>query len=163
MTLIVALMVGGFALVLAEIFLPGIIAGLIGVALLLAAAVMASIEFGPTGLAWTLAIELALGSVIFLLWMRYFPNSRWGTRFSLPETEVQKSSPLLGEDWLGAEGVALTALRPSGTVKIRDRRLDVITEGLHVEAGKSVTLVKIEGSTIFVRPKPQPPNQPNQP
>jgi len=154
MTLIVSLMVGGFALVLAEIFLPGIVAGMIGVALLLAAAVMSSIEFGPSGLAWTLAIELALGSLIFLLWMRYFPKSRLGAKFSLPESQVQKSSTLLGDDWLGAEGIALTALRPSGTVKIRDQRLDVITEGLHVEAGKTVTLVKIEGSTIFVRPKP---------
>jgi membrane-bound serine protease (ClpP class) len=149
---IIALIAGGFALVIAEIFLPGIIAGLVGVALLLAAAVVASMQYGPAGLAWTLTIELVLGLLIFLLWMRYFPKSRMGAKFSLPETETQKSFSSLGPEWLGAEGTALTALRPSGTAKIRDRRIDVLTEGMLVDAGQPVAIVKIEGSAIFVRP-----------
>lgn len=153
MNWIVALMAGGFILVVAEIFLPGIIAGLIGVALLFAALVVAATQYGPAGLGWTLAVELVLGLAIFLLWMRYFPNSRIGAKFSLPQTEPQKSGTSLGPEWIGAEGTALTALRPSGTAKIRDRRLDVITEGLLVEAGQPVTIVKIEGSVIFVRPQ----------
>jgi membrane-bound serine protease (ClpP class) len=149
---IIALIAGGFALVIAEIFLPGVIAGLAGVALLLAAAVAASLQYGPTGLAWTLSIELVLGLVIFLLWMRYFPTSRFGAKFSLPETAPQKSFSSLGPEWLGAQGVALTALRPSGTARIRDTRIDVITEGMLVDAGQPVAIVKIEGSAIFVRP-----------
>ncbi|MDX6766057.1 MAG: NfeD family protein [Candidatus Methylacidiphilales bacterium] len=149
---IAALMLGGFALAVAEIFLPGILVGLVGVALLLAAVVVAGFQFGPVGLGWTLGIELAVGTLIFFLWMRYFPQSRFGSKFRLDTTESQKSGDSLPADWIGAEGVALTALRPSGTAKIRDRRLDVLTEGLHVEAGKTVTIVKIEGAAIFVRP-----------
>jgi membrane-bound serine protease (ClpP class) len=149
---IVAFIAGGFALVIAEIFLPGMIAGLVGLALLLTAAVVASMQYGPIGLAWTLSSELVFGLLIFLLWMRYFPTSRFGLIFSLPETESQKSFSSLGPEWLGAEGTALTALRPSGTAKIRDRRIDVITEGMLVDAGQPVAIVKIEGSTIFVRP-----------
>ncbi len=55
-------------------------------------------------------------------------------------------------DLEGAEGVALTDLRPSGTAKIGDEKLDVVSEGSFVSAGTSVRVVRSEGYRHVVRP-----------
>ena len=52
---------------------------------------------------------------------------------------------------IGKEGHALTPLRPSGTVVIDNDRIDVVTEGSYVDAGKMVEVIKVEGSRIVVR------------
>lgn len=148
---VVTLMLAGLALVLAEIFLPGLLAGLIGLLLLIAALVAAGIQFGPEGFLWVLAIELALGMVILIAWMKYFPNSPFGRIFSLPEADSQRSTEVTASAWIGKTGTALTPLRPSGTAKIDGRRVDVTTEGLHIESGATVSVVKVEGAAIIVR------------
>lgn len=41
-------------------------------------------------------------------------------------------------------------LRPSGTVQIGDRRIDVITEGEFIPKGTKVKVIKVEGFRIVV-------------
>jgi len=152
MSLIAALIAAGFALLLVEIFLPGLIAGALGVLILLGALFLAGTRFGTEGVLWTLGVEIALGSLLFALWMKYFPGSRLGARFSLPEAEVQESSTAAAAAITpGQTGVTLTPLRPSGTARIEGRRVDVITEATHLEAGTQVTVVKVAGPAIVVR------------
>ena len=52
---------------------------------------------------------------------------------------------------IGKQGTSITPLRPSGTVVIDNERLDVVTEGGYADAGKTVEVVKVEGSRIVVR------------
>jgi len=52
---------------------------------------------------------------------------------------------------IGREGVTITPLRPSGTVKVDDERLDVVAEGSFIENNTKVKVVKVEGSRIVVR------------
>lgn len=49
------------------------------------------------------------------------------------------------------EGIVLTELRPSGSVKIDDDVLDVISEGSYISKGEKIRVVKIEGMRIIVR------------
>jgi membrane-bound serine protease (ClpP class) len=56
---------------------------------------------------------------------------------------------------IGKVGKALTPLRPSGTVAVENERLDVVTEGSYIDAGKTVEIIKVEGSRIVVREKLQ--------
>jgi membrane-bound serine protease (ClpP class) len=149
---IVSLILAGFVLILAEIFLPGLIAGILGCMFLLGALFAAGTHYGTQGVLWTLGVELLLGFVFFVLWMKYFPKSRWGRAFSLPETEIQRSSKVDTSGLLGKNGLSLTPLRPSGVVQIDGRRHDALTEGLHVAQGTEVTVVKINGAVIVVRP-----------
>lgn len=54
-------------------------------------------------------------------------------------------------DLVGQEGVALTMLRPSGVIRIDEKKYSVVTGGEYVEAGDSVKISLVEGSRIVVR------------
>jgi len=56
------------------------------------------------------------------------------------------------EDLVGKEGVAVTPLRPAGTVLIEEERIDVVTEGAFVERNSRVTVVEVEGNRVVVQP-----------
>lgn len=159
MSIIVTLIAAGFALILVEIFLPGLIAGILGAVLLLIALVVAATRFGADGFLWTLAVEIALGSIFIALWMKYFPRSGLGRRFSLPEPEPQEASTAaVSHVSPGDTGITLTPLRPAGIARIHGHRVDVVAEGTHLDAGTEVTVVKAAGPAIFVRKlsNPQP-------
>jgi membrane-bound serine protease (ClpP class) len=55
-------------------------------------------------------------------------------------------------DLVGREGVALTDLRPSGTVLIGEERLDAVSESAWIEDGTAVKVVSSEGYRHVVRP-----------
>ena len=52
--------------------------------------------------------------------------------------------------YIGKTGVALTPLRPAGTVRIDDKRLDVVTAGDFIVRETPVKIISVEGSKIFV-------------
>ena len=54
-------------------------------------------------------------------------------------------------DLLNKEGVALTPLRPSGTIVIDHERIDAVTEGGFVNSGQKVTVIEVEGVRVVVR------------
>lgn len=47
----------------------------------------------------------------------------------------------------------MTELRPSGSVKIDNDILDVVSEGSYINKGEKIRVVKIEGIRIIVRKK----------
>ena len=67
MTLLLALLIAGAALLLAEVFLPGMVAGVLGVVCLLGAAVVGFAEFGPRIGSLILMAELFAGTVLTIL------------------------------------------------------------------------------------------------
>ena len=52
---------------------------------------------------------------------------------------------------VGRDGTAITDLRPSGTARIGEERVDVITEGEYVPQGSRVEVVRSEGYRHVVR------------
>ena len=55
-------------------------------------------------------------------------------------------------DLIGAEGVAVTDLRPAGVAQFGEERLDVVSEGDWIPAGTPVRVVRAEGYRHVVRP-----------
>ena len=55
-------------------------------------------------------------------------------------------------DLIGREGIALTDLRPSGTVIIGEERVDAVSESEWIEEGTDVRVVSSEGYRLVVRP-----------
>ena len=55
---------------------------------------------------------------------------------------------------VGDRGTAMTFLRPSGKVKIKDAFFDVITEGEFIEKGTPVRILEIKGNRIIVSKEP---------
>jgi hypothetical protein len=55
-------------------------------------------------------------------------------------------------DLLGAAGTALTDLRPAGVARIGTDRVDVVSEGDYISVGTRLTVLRVEGSRVTVRP-----------
>ena len=149
MTTVVTLILVGTALLLLETVLPGMIAGLIGFACLVAGVVMAYMNFeAPTANIVLLGVVVGVvaGS---LIWFKFFPDSRFAKIFISQRTvgDIGTDKPEL----LNQTGQALTALRPSGTAVINGKRIDVVTEGPFVEPGTAVKVVEVEGMRVVVR------------
>lgn len=149
LVLVVALLVLGAVLLGLEIFvIPGFgVVGFMGIAGLLGAVVLAAWKLGALEAAGAFVLGAAL--VGGLLW--YLPRSGAGKAMVL--TEVQQGTAARTPKVLaGNEGVAATPLRPSGIVRFAERELDVISEGLFVDAGTPVRVTRVEGATVFVEP-----------
>ena len=131
------------------------IAGLFGAACLLAATILVFVHYGPEAGIYLSVTELVLALTGFLIWMKLFPKTRFGKQFILPEES--NNSPLPNEFFhlLQKEGKALTSLRPGGTIDIHGRRYDAVSEGLFIEAGESIRVVKLDGQIIVVRQQQQ--------
>ena len=149
MELVVTLLLVGAALMFAEIFLPGLVAGVVGFCFLIAGVAVGYARFGPqTGTIILLAVIVGLAGG-FALWVNFFPTSRYARLFVSHRTigNIGAERP----DLLHQTGVAFTPLRPSGTAVINGQRVDVVTEGGLVERGASIKVVAIEGMRVVVR------------
>ena len=149
MATVVTLILVGAALLLLETVLPGMIAGIIGFACLIAGVVMAYVNFeAPTAniVMLTVVVGVIVGA---LLWFKFFPDSRFAKVFISQRTvgDIGTDKPEL----LNQTGKALTPLRPSGTAIISGKRIDVVTEGPFVEPGTDVKVVEVEGMRVVVR------------
>ena len=85
---------------------------------------------------------------------RMLPRSERLNRLVLaPELSAAEgyTSADLGADLVGQTGTAVTGLRPSGTVEVDGRRVDVVSEGGFVTAGASVEIVRARGAVVVVR------------
>jgi membrane-bound serine protease (ClpP class) len=66
-------------------------------------------------------------------------------------TEIGYSSAEVRPELVGATGVAVTDLRPSGVAKIGDERVDVEAESSWINAGTPIRVIRSEGYRHVVR------------
>ncbi len=149
MGLVITLLVIGAILMILEIYLPGLIAGVLGFLCLAAGVIVGFREFGVEGGLWLLigvVAALLLGSGA---WLWLFPRTKLGRAFISGGAvgDIGTERPEL----VGQSGVAFTQLRPSGTALIDGRRVDVVTEGALVEKGAPLRVVAVEGMRVVVR------------
>ena len=152
LTWYIALLAGGFLLILAEIFIPGGIAGVFGgLALLAAMGLGLAIFPAPWGFFSAMAI-VVFGGIFLLLWIQFFPRSRVGRRITLQlDGATYKSSMPPAEQLRGATGEAATALRPGGIALIDGHRYDVLAEGGDwIAAGAPIRVCDIRDGHLIV-------------
>lgn len=149
MELVIALLVAGILLLLAETVLPGIIAGVLGGCCLVAGVIEGYAKFDVrTGNLILLSVLVGV-TAGFCLWLKFFPDSRLA--------KLVVSRKVVGDigteqpELVNQTGTAFTNLRPAGTALINGRRVDVVTEGQLIERGKSVKVVAVEGIRVVVR------------
>jgi membrane-bound serine protease (ClpP class) len=159
--------IAGCVLVLVEIFLiPGFgFTGVLGLALIFISLLGAMVRLAPGGPwlpAWPdvqIPLVKLLGSIVgagagALLLGRFLPRSplfgklTLGAATSAAEgyTAAPDTSALVGQT-----GVTLNLLRPAGTARFGDDRLDVTTSGEFIPAGTPVQIVEARGSRIVVQ------------
>jgi membrane-bound serine protease (ClpP class) len=161
----IVLFIMGVILIAIEIFvIPGFgLAGISGISLVIFSLGVSLIgnvglqfpEIGQISQAiWTMAVTLILGVALIASMVRYLPENTMFNTLVLSES-TDRSRGYTGADshdeLLGSEGVTMTALRPSGTALLNDRRIDVVSDGDFIEKGARVKVVETANLKVVVR------------
>ena len=168
------LFAGGLIALLLEVFvIPGFgIAGMLGLLLLFVALALSLVELNiPANISWELGygkallnrVAIQMFSVMVLVGFsaiavfRYLPKSRFGGWLIL-KTEASKIDGYVGQrvedsELVGAHGIAVSDLRPSGIAQINSERVDVVTRGDFVSQGTALTVVDVSGGRVVVESK----------
>ncbi len=148
--LIFALLLGGYLLLLVEIFfVPGFtVPGIVGLISIGAGCYIVWTKHGAAvgGLTVIGSVVVTVFSIIALF------KSPLGRRLKLEKS--------LGDDvtasrdysfLLGKRGVADSTLRPAGIMLLDGERYNVVTEGEFIKKGSQIEVVEVEGNRIVVR------------
>ena len=144
----------GLIVIMAEVLLPSggiltiIALGLLGYSIYL---VFTGISF-DAGVMIVVADAILLPIIAFI-GFRVLARSSLSLQSSLKRSDGVVSYDETLSELVGKEGVALTNLRPSGTVKVDKQRIDVVSRGDFIEKGETVKVLKVEGSRIVVGKK----------
>jgi len=144
----------GAVVLMAEVLLPS---G--GVLSIIAAGLFVySIYLAFTSISFDAGVMLIMADIIILpilavIGLKALGRSPLALKSSLLKSDGVVSYDEKLSDLVGKEGVAVTNLRPSGTVRIENRRIDVVTRGDFIEKGAAVEVVKVEGSRVVVKQK----------
>lgn len=150
-TAIIAMVLAGYLLISAEVFIPGGIVGFMGTILVVAGILCGFVFMGPAAGLALLVISGVLGLIGFWMWVKFLPKTPWGRRLLLDQDARDwKSSDTEQQGLEGKEGVAHTTLRPAGTALIDGRRVDVVTRGEMIEARTRVRVIHVEGNRVVV-------------
>lgn len=162
-TLDIILFIIGLILLAAEIFvIPGFgVAGIGGILLILISLFLSLTPSGPffnfetISLAFVqLAGALAAAFILILVLAKFLPKSRSFSKLILDESEKSEKgfvSYPSEKNLIGAEGVALTTLRPAGTAEINGKRVDVMTDSEYVQQGSRIVVERVEGIKVVVK------------
>lgn len=147
--IIIFLLVLGFIFLLVEIFVtPGIILGVIGLLFMSAGIYQVYVRHGSEVGNYALVgvTVLSVGLIFFAM--------RSGVWDRLAQKEViTGKANLIDEDvfQVGDQGVAVSALRPSGNAVINGRKVEVATEGQSVNSQEAIEIIKIRNKKIIVK------------
>jgi membrane-bound ClpP family serine protease len=142
---IVVLIIVGFLLLAAEVFVPGLVLGLLGGLCLSGAVVIAFAYYDAvTGsLVFVGVCALTVGG--FLGWMAAFPHTAIGRKIMLQKSHRQGiGGKVPPAELLGAQGRSLTPLRPAGTASIGGRKVDVVAESHFIASDEPIVVVREE-------------------
>ncbi|NLK88062.1 MAG: hypothetical protein GX279_11315 [Clostridiaceae bacterium] len=149
------LIIGGLVFVIIEMFNPGFGApGIIG-AILLVAGIVLYAQTLLQALILIVIILAILGAALTLI-LQSASKGRLSKHLVLNDS-IDDDIKFSGVDdlnyFIGSEGIAITALRPSGTADFNGVRLDVVSEGEFIKKGTAVIIDRIEGLRIVVKQK----------
>ena len=151
----------GLILIALEVFVfPGFgIAGALGILALGAGIVLAMLgrfpSFGDLARAMTaLSASMVLAGVFAYAFLRHLPWSRQLGGLFLREataSEIGYISADVRSDLIGRKGTAGTALRPAGVGIFGKERVDVVSEGPWITAGRPIEVIRSQGYRHVVR------------
>ncbi|MBF0409781.1 MAG: hypothetical protein HQM10_20740 [Candidatus Riflebacteria bacterium] len=153
--IVLGMLLAGFILLFLEVaILPGFgVAGFAAIALIIGGLALAFWKL-ETNIAIVFTIITLTGSIAFILWMLYvFPHTSLGKKFVLETRITVEDGYAATEDhsrFVGVEGVTVCDLRPSGTAKFGDDRIDVTSDGEYIPRGTKIRGVKIRNASLVV-------------
>ena len=152
---------GLILLALEVLVIPGFgIAGVLGITAIVASLVLSLVGPGYTSTFFLIAagrvvLALAVAVVASLVLLRFLPKLPFGRRLvlesGLAAAEGYASAPEGDTQWLGKTGRASSPLRPAGIAEIDGQRVDVVSDGEHIDPGQPIRVTRVDGNRIVVR------------
>lgn len=143
----------GVSLVIAEIFIAGGIAGVLGAVAIVGGIIMAG--GNPMHMTLSVLIALAIATIGAVIIIKFFGKKlhllNRMVLMDATDTDSGYVSNVNRVELVGRIAVTSTPLRPAGSIELDGERIDVVSEGSYIDRGKSVIIVKVEGSRIVVR------------
>lgn len=160
----VLLIIGGVLLIAVELLvIPGFgVAGLLGIAAIGFAVFRIFQEDFLAVFGWS----ALFGSVLLGMALWLLPNLRIASPLMLETRLGKRPAGTTGgptadatagvaagpyDHLLGQSGIAASDLRPAGVAKVSGERVDVVTQGDFVPAGRPIEVYRVEGNRIVVR------------
>jgi len=149
----IALFLGGILLIVIELITPatGILAA-IGIFLMLYSMILAL--GGNISAIYMLLGAFIIAVIIFIIILKHLPSSRLWKKVVLQNSSTSEQGYISSTNQsslLQREGIVLTELHPAGTILVDGQPIDVVSEGVYINKGASVRIIKIDGSRIIVR------------
>jgi membrane-bound ClpP family serine protease len=149
----IVMLVVGFALVVVEMYIPGFGApGIIGLLLLAGGIYMAK----PTPLQALIMVLIIVALLCIALSICIHSASKGRlakSRLVLHDVSTQVETPETNDlqYFVGHTGVTKTVLRPAGIAEFDGVKLNVVSEGEFIPAGKTIEVERVEGNRIVVK------------
>jgi len=147
------LFVIGLVLVFIEMFSPGFgVFGGTGIVMLFVGILMTARSVFDALV--MILLLLAILGVLLLLVLKSATKGKLSKTLVLSDS-LNKESGFSGTDdfasFLDKEGIAITALRPSGTADFNGNKLDVVSEGEFIKKGSKIKVIKVSGPRVVVK------------
>lgn len=156
LSIAIVLVVAGYLLLSMELFLPT--GGILGVLSIAAIGVGISFGFKSSMMAGTLIlIATVAGIPLFVNSMTWlWPKTRMGRKMTVQseageDTIGAMASNMALKELVGAFGITLTELRPSGMIDFEGKKVDGISEGILIPEGQRVRCVGTQSGYVVVR------------
>ena len=149
---LVLALLGGVALMVVEVFMPGFgIPGLAGIGLMAASIIYVWTQYGVMAGVWMSLGAVILMAVAVAVSLRTASKGSFFRIWGLKELDKADARKDDMEALVGKTGVAQTVLRPSGIGEFDGVRLNVVTEGEFIPQDTPISVVRTEGLRIVVK------------
>jgi membrane-bound serine protease (ClpP class) len=148
----VLLFFAGIVLIYAEFILPGGICGATGLLMLLGSGAL-GVSALPGYEIFVIVGELAGAAVAIALGMRMLARGRGMHGLRHDDAQRVEDGYINVPDDLslvGQQGAVFSALRPSGAILVNGRRVDAVSDGTFIDAGRTVRVVEVHGNRVVV-------------
>lgn len=150
---VIVIFIVGIILLMVEVFAPGFgIPGILGIASMITSIIMASASVEQAVISLLVSFVLTIVAIILLI--KFGPKKMIFNRITLSTSLNEESGYRSTEDYkeyIGKEGIAITTLRPSGSIEVEGKRLDAVSESVYIEKNTPIKITQVEGSRIIVR------------
>lgn len=152
MTAVIVMFIAGAILILAEFFLPGLILGTLGFCLIIASTITGVMQYPEY------TIFIVTGEILG------FIATLFGGFYLITKTPLQKLfvlddtmdadagyvGPSQDPELVGTQAKVYTALRPAGSILVGKERIDAVSDGTFIDAGKTVLIITVDGNRVVV-------------
>ncbi len=83
--------------------------------------------------------------------LKFIAKSSVTLRKTLSKEDGVVSQKKEMDEFFDASGIAVTDLRPTGAIKVNNKKIDAVTQGEYVDKGASVRVIQVTGNQVIVK------------